>query len=183
MGEKYSFDLVTTKKGDGGASTDFEGRALRKDDALFSALGDADELNSQLGLLKHSLGGAAGPVGRREIEAIQGDLIRMSSLVAADPASERFHALAPMTGADVERLEAGQKALLEAGLTIEPKFVLPGKTPGSARADVARTVCRRAERALVRFAAERGRNDLAQALAYLNRLSDYLFILARWMER
>ncbi len=184
MPEKYHFDLVTTKNGDGGKSTDFCGRCYQKDDLLFAVLGDIDELNSAIGFLKQvasdKKSGRPGPAG---LEIVQRKLIELSSLVATDPSSDLYATLKPTLSADVEALEAVQQAMLDSGLDIQPAFVLPGATEASARADLARAICRRAERSVVRFIAERSRPDLVKSSIYLNRLSDFLFILARSLEK
>jgi len=102
--------------------------------------------------------------------------------VATSPASPLHPKLKPLTEADVEALEFWEKRLFDAGVVIRPAFVLPGATPQSAAVDVARTVCRRAERRMVAFIRTQGRPDLTAGSRYLNRLSDALFILARSME-
>lgn len=173
---KIDFDLVTTRTGDGGKTSDYSGTVDWKDAAVFDLLGDLDELNSWLGVVKHHAG------DRGRLETIQAKLIDLGSLVATDPGSTLASGLRPVAETDVSWLELWEKALLDGGVEIRPAFVLPGGTEASAWTDVARTVCRRAERRLVRFIRDQPRPDLKGAAGYLNRLSDLLFILARSLE-
>lgn len=170
------FDLVTTRTGDNGQSADYSGTVDWKDAPVFEVLGDLDELSSWLGLIKH--------FGRYEasLERVQTTLLAIGSLVATHPDSPLASALTKVTDADVDRLEVWEKRLFDDGVVIHPAFVQPGKTPRSARVDVARTVCRRAERHFVAYVRTHGRSDLHAASRYLNRLSDVLFILARSWE-
>ena len=77
------------------------------------------------------------------------------------------------------------EGILEAGLVLEPGFVVPGQTAVSADVDIARTVCRRAKRSLVRYMnfREGARSDLRNLSVLLNRTSDYLFLLGRFAEQ
>jgi len=165
------FDRVTTRTGDGGKTSTYSGAVDWKDAPVFEVLGDLDELSSWLGVIK--------PWGHRDvIEAIQTKLLQIGSLVATAPGSPLGDGLKKVTAEDVFGLEAWEKGLLDT-VVIEPVFVLPGSTPESAWTDVARTVCRRAERRMVTFVRDTPRPDLKEAARYLNRLSDALFILAR----
>ena len=173
---KIDFDLVTTRTGDDGKSSDYSGSVDWKDAPVFEVLGDLDELTSWLGVIKHF--GHHQPT----LEDIQRKLLDAGSLIATSPASALFASLRLITDTDVDALEHWEKQMLDAGVVIRPVFVLPGATPRSARIDVARTVCRRVERRLVAFMRERQRPDLRGASRYLNRLSDGLFVLARSFE-
>jgi len=173
---KIDFDLVTTRTGDNGKTSDYSGSVDWKDAPVFAVLGDLDELNSWLGVIKHF--GCYEPT----LEKIQAKLLNLGSLVATDPRSKLGETLTPLTDADIDRLEVWEKHLFDDGVMIEPVFVLPGKTPQSAQADLARTVCRRAERGFVAFVRDHGRSDLHAASRYLNRLSDCLFVFARSLE-
>lgn len=166
------FDLVTTRTGDSGKTSDFTGAVDWKDAPVFAVLGDLDELSSWLGVLKH-LGDA-----RDDLEVVQTRLMHFSSRVATTPGSPLEAGLPPFGTSQVDELEAWEQRLLAAGAVIRPRFVLPGGSPRSAQADVARTVCRRAERRLVAFVRDE-RPDLAVGARYVNRLSDVLYILAR----
>jgi len=169
------FDLVTTKTGDGGRSSDYSGRTDWKDAPVFELLGELDELGSWLGVCRH-LGR-----GRKELETCQRILLRIGALVATDPADERYSTLVPVDEAALEALEQWEAELMTR-TTLKPVFVLAGGTRKSAWVDVARTVCRRAERTAVAFVRAQNRPDLAPSSRWLNRLSDALFVLARNYE-
>jgi cob(I)alamin adenosyltransferase len=176
MAHHIDFDLVTTRTGDGGKTSDFSGTVGWKDSPVFELLGDVDELNSWLGVLKH-----LGPQ-KSAIEKVQTTLLHLGSRIATDPASPLAAQLKPVGEHEVDELERWEKNLFDGGVKIRPQFVLPGASPRSAQADVARTVCRRAERKMVAFVRD-GRPDLAPGARFLNRLSDVLFVLARsWDE-
>ena len=130
------FEFVTTRTGDRGKSSDYSGTVGWKDEPVFETLGELDELNSWLGIIKHS------SRHKPALEAIQSKLIDVGSLVATSPDSPLYAKLRPITDADIETLEAWEKQLLDAGVVIKPAFVLPGATPSSAAVDVARSVCR-----------------------------------------
>ncbi len=175
MAKEIEFDQVTTKGGDGGESSLFNGERRRKDDLVFEVLGDLDELGSFLGLAKVETGDAE---TRSLIEGPQLMLQRVCSLVATPAHDPLFEGLARVGEREVRDLEAEEKRILE-GTRIEPVFVLPGGNRLSALLDVARTVARRAERRLVALIRERGLVELVDCQKYLNRLSDFLFVLAR----
>jgi len=147
---------------------------VSKDDVRVCACGDVDELNAALGVVQ-----AHAP---REVAhllfSIQRDLFAIGAQLA-DPshAVAAKRAKAAVTTARVRRLERAIDAR-EARLPPLRAFVLPGGTPAAALLHQARTVCRRAERATVRLA--RDAHVDPRVLVYLNRLSDLLFVLARF---
>lgn len=148
--------------------TDLPGRhRLAKSDAVFDALGSLDELSAALGLLR-----AATEVREESawIESIQRDLLVIGSELATEQAR-----LAPDA---VRRIEA-ITSRLEEGLPPAQDFDLPGAGERSTRAHLARAICRRAERDLVRARERHPARVSPAALAYLNRLSGTLFALAR----
>jgi cob(I)alamin adenosyltransferase len=169
-------DVITTRGGDLGETSLGDGSRLRKDALRIEAIGTVDETNATLGLLRlHTAGDAeADPVLAR----IQNDLFDLGAdLCVPDPgplgeAGGRLRLAAAQTA----RLEA-EAAALNAALPPLTSFVLPGGTPGAAAAHLARTVARRAERVTVALAAAEAVNP--EAIRYLNRLSDLLFILSR----
>lgn len=182
------FDAVTTGTGDQGESGLYSGERLPKDDALFEVLGTIDELDSWLGLVKASLrrGLESGCSDRfpipDQIEAIQRDLTRIAAEAATSRQSPLHATLDRVGSADVERLEGWEQAVVK---SIPPPagFVVPGATRLGATIDIARTVCRRLERRFVAHARRTGGEGSSPALSYLNRLSDYLFVVARQYER
>jgi len=169
---------VTTRTGDSGTSADRSGTRDWKDAALFRTLGTPDELNSFVGVAKHHAG------THDELIAVQRTLQELGSPVATDPiTAPELHAQLPLFGEDrIDLLEVWQRTML-GEIELGREFVLPGATPASAHVDVARAVCRRAEREMVAFLRDTPRPDLETCLRWLNRLSDVLFVLARRCER
>ena len=168
MGHRLS--KITTRTGDAGETGLADGSRVPKDSPRIAALGEVDELNSAIGvLLAEEL-----PADVRScLDAVQHDLFDLGGETAIPG-----HAM--MADAQVERLEQ----LLEGFNSDLPplkEFILPGGTRAAALAHLARTTCRRAERALVTLA----RTDQVSSVArvYLNRLSDLLFVLGRVLNR
>ncbi len=165
---------IYTRKGDKG-QTSLIGRArVSKDSARLEAYGTVDELNSLLGLAR-----ALSPHVRTQeiLGRVQHDLFVVGAVLADVSPRKR----ASLDAASWGKLELDIDAL-EAGLTPLRNFILPGGTPSGAVIHLARTVCRRAERATVAVA-NSGEEIDADLLAYLNRLSDLLFVLARHDNR
>ena len=174
--KEYTFELVTTKGGDDGKSSLLDGERLFKDDDHFQVVGDLDELTSFLGMVKeqHSV---------EFIKTVQKDLIQVAGMVASKESSEeRKDYVQEISPKDVVKIEKEQKKL---NPKIATEFISPGEfvEKKTAIIDVARSVCRRAERSLVDLIRRRGRSDLVICQKYLNRLSDYLFMLARKKEQ
>ncbi|MCS6890724.1 MAG: cob(I)yrinic acid a,c-diamide adenosyltransferase [Rhodovarius sp.] len=164
-------DVITTRGGDGGETSLGDGTRVRKDALRVAAYGTVDEANAAIGLLRLHLGGDA--EADAMLARIQNDLFDLGADLCV-----------PGTGGDRLRISAGQCARLEreieamrAVLPPLSSFVLPGGSAGAAHAHLARTIARRAERLVVALAAEEPVNP--EALRYLNRLSDNLFVLAR----
>jgi cob(I)alamin adenosyltransferase len=167
---------IYTRGGDAGDTHLGDMSRTRKTSARVAAYGDVDELNSVIGLARqHDL--PAGYDGW--LAAIQNDLFDLGADLSVPPAPGDGGRLR-MPAERVARLEAWCDEVNE---TLEPlrSFVLPAGAPGAAALHVARTVCRRAERSVVALSDAEAVNP--QALAYLNRLSDLLFILARGVNR
>jgi len=170
---------IYTRTGDGGQTSLFGGGRVPKDHPRVAAYGDVDELNAALGAVL-----ACEPVAleRELLEGIQRDLFAIGARLAApDPAKvARALAKAEVTEARVVALET---AIDRAEAELQPldAFILPGGTMKGALFHVARTVCRRAERAVVALSQT---DDVPPIiLTYLNRLSDLLFTLARLANR
>ena len=166
---------IYTRTGDTGETGLFAGGRVPKDHPRVAACGDVDELNAALGMAM-TLAPAADD--RELLETIQRDLFTIGSeLATPDPAKLAQVLTGPRVGeAHVAVLE---RAIDACEATLEPlrNFILPGGTPKAAAFHLARTVCRRAERAVVRLGHET--TVSADILKYLNRLSDLLFVLAR----
>ena len=157
---------ITTRTGDGGETGLADGSRVPKDSPRIAALGDVDELNSSIGLLIcEELPSDA----KKALTAIQHDLFDLGGELAI-PGHRS------MTEEHVAELEALADQF-NAQLKPLRDFVLPGGTRAAALAHVARTVCRRAERTVVALA--RSETVARPCRIYLNRLSDFLFVLAR----
>lgn len=170
-----SMSQVTTKLGDKGYSSNYVQEKYRKDNILFDVLGTNDELSSWLGLTYHYS-------QYEPILKFQSALQSMNTLIATNPDADHPNAKLTQTFNEeaLKFLEdEEQRLLLEK--PIEARFVLPGSEASLTGAyfDMSRSVCRRAERKIVKFIAETKREDLWLALKYINRLSDLLFVLAR----
>ncbi len=170
------FERVTTRGGDKGESSLYDGTRLRKDDLLFETMGDIDELTSFLGYARASLAGEKRL--DRTIREVQQDLLKIGAMISTSPESELHAKITLLERRDLDRLEQRERKLLDR-TEISDRFVLPGETGEAARFDICRTICRRAERKVVRCIRDRSLGHLAICQNYLNRLSDYLFILAR----
>ena len=166
---------IYTRTGDAGETGLFAGGRVPKDHPRVAAYGEVDELNAALGMAM-TLAPAADD--RDLLETIQRDLFTIGSeLATPDPARLAQALSGPRVGeAHVAVLERAIDAC-EAALEPLRNFILPGGTSKAAAFHLARTVCRRAERAVVRLAHET--TVSADILKYLNRLSDLLFVLAR----
>ena len=165
---------IYTKTGDGGETSLGDGQRVGKDDPRVAAYGEVDELNAVLGLL---LAQQTGFPEADLIRQIQNDLFDVGADLCLPLESEKPNQ-APLRiqPAQVERIE---KAIdrINARLAPATSFILPGGTSAAAWCHFARTVCRRAERHIVTLGRVHKINP--QVLAYLNRLSDLLFVLAR----
>ena len=165
---------IYTRTGDGGDTGLGDGQRVPKDNPRVEAYGQVDELNAVLGLVAvHAAGGPEPEL----IRSIQNDLFDVGAdlCVPLPPAAGTDPALR-VTAAQADQLEAAIDRL-NAPLTPLNSFVLPGGTPAAAWLHLARTVCRRAERAVVTLTAAEAVNP--QVIVYLNRLSDLLFVLGR----
>jgi cob(I)alamin adenosyltransferase len=162
---------IYTRGGDAGETSLGDGSRVPKTDPRIEAYGSVDELNSLLGLV---LSGDLPAEFRAWLEQVQNDLFDLGADLSV-PLEDTRERLRVTTG-QVERLEELCDLVNE---RLEPlkSFILPGGTEAAARLHVARSVCRRAERLAVELAGKASVNPAA--LAYLNRLSDLLFILAR----
>jgi cob(I)alamin adenosyltransferase len=164
---------IYTKTGDGGDTGLFGGPRVRKDDARVEAYGDVDELNAAVGAARALV---EDPEIDRQLARIQEELFCVGAELATPHDARAHSAIPPVDAAWIERLEAAMDAW-EGELAPLTRFVLPGGTRTAAALHLARTVCRRAERRVVSVAAEVEVD--AHVLAYLNRLSDFLFVAAR----
>lgn len=163
----------------------FNGERRVKDDAIFEALGDIDELVSWLGVIKADI--SASPVSgisafSSQLHEIQKTLMRFSGQIATPKNDKLYEKMAHLSQQDLEALEASEAVLLKK-TKIGSAFVVPGQCHLSSEIDIARTICRRAERRVVTCIRSSYLGHLALGQNYLNRLSDFLFVLARWVEQ
>lgn len=167
---------IYTRSGDEGTTSLVGGARVPKTDARLEAYGTLDELNAQIGLLSTVCPDEA---CAHMLQAVQHDLFDLGTLLAT-PAAERHKVAAYAIGP--ERVSALEEAIdhLQTRLPALHAFVLPGGCAAAARAHVCRTVCRRAERRILSL--EAAQRPEPTALAYVNRLSDYLFVLARYFN-
>jgi cob(I)alamin adenosyltransferase len=162
---------IYTRRGDDGTTSVLGRKRLAKSHLLIAVLGDIDELSAVLGMARSH---AASAETAQLIERIQQNLITLSAEVAADDKTAQLPQR--ITPEYIAMLEAGIDAR-EAKLPELTGFILPGPPGASAVLHLARAVCRRAERSVV--ALHREKPVRPEMLAYLNRLSDLLFVMAR----
>ncbi len=169
--EPVRLTRIYTRGGDAGETSLGDGSRVPKTDPRIEAYGAVDELNSVLGLV---LAGDLPSEFQPWLEQVQNDLFDLGADLSVPLEDERERLR--VTAKQVERLEE-LCDLVNGRLEPLKSFILPGGTESAARLHVARSVCRRAERLAVELAGQGSVNP--DALAYLNRLSDLLFILAR----
>jgi cob(I)alamin adenosyltransferase len=171
---------IVTKTGDKGTTALMYGRRVMKNHPRIDACGDVDELNSALGLARAA---AQHDFIRGNLSLIQKDLVvLMGELAVAPEDVERYvkDGFSLVTSDRTARLEKLIQEI-EAGSREFKDWATPGETPRSAALDLARSICRRAER---RVCALQGTGELRspEAIIYLNRLADLLWLFARWDE-
>jgi cob(I)alamin adenosyltransferase len=164
-------DRVVTRGGDAGETSLGDGARLRKDAPRIEAIGAVDEANAAIGVLRLATRAVADTDAM--LARIQNDLFDVGAdLSVPGEGGDRLR----LTDVPVDRLEV-EIAAMNAAQPRLTSFILPGGSSGAAHAHMARTIARRAERTVVRLAAE---EPVTPALIrYLNRLSDHLFVLAR----
>ena len=171
---------IYTGTGDRGKTSLFSGERVSKSSARVETYGDLDELNA-------AIGAVAAAIDKRqqalidEIHTIQAGLLDAGAWLATTPGAPSTRFLKPFTDQPARRLEAAIDRM-DADLPELTQFILPGGHLSSALAHVARTVCRRTERRACQLV-EQGESgtdaSMPSILVFLNRLSDYLFVLAR----
>jgi cob(I)alamin adenosyltransferase len=164
---------IYTKTGDDGTTGLFGGERTRKDDARIECYGTIDETNAAIGLAAAAVVSEA---LRSQLLEVQSDLFTIGSHLATPVESPPAAKLPALDESIVARLEM-QIDAADGKLPRLRQFILPGGSDAAARLHFARTVCRRAERLLVAFAQDRPVPGVI--LTYMNRLSDWLFVMAR----
>ena len=164
--------IIYTRTGDNGTTSLADGTRVAKNHPLVEAYGTLDELNSHIGLLTVAV---ADEETKKILEEIENTIFSIGCYIAAHGKRE-----CPVTADSVTAFEQHIDSI-EASLPPVGGFLLPGNTEASARANVCRTICRRAERRLVDIAGNIAIEP--HVMAYINRLSDYLFLLQRQLDR
>jgi len=178
-------DRIYTRGGDAGATSLADGARRRKDDIRVEAYGAIDETNAAIGVARLAIE-TRDKIVDAMLERIQNDLFDLGAELAtpidpAKPAPDPSTRLA-IVQAQVDRLEAEIDAL-NAELAPLKSFVLPGGTAAAAHLHLARAICRRAERIMVTLMNASGEQVEPTALRYVNRLSDFLFVASRYVNR
>jgi cob(I)alamin adenosyltransferase len=166
---------IYTRGGDEGETSLHGGERVRKSDLRVATYGTVDELNATLGVARAALPQAS-PL-RKEVEGIQRLLHGIAAEIATPVAAEREKLRGRVGSGHIGKLESTIDAMQEE-LPELANFILPGGGPAGAALHVSRTVCRRAERALVELAAQD--QVRSEVLRFVNRLSDWLFVASRW---
>ncbi len=169
---------IYTRAGDAGETRLVGGQRVAKDDARIDCYGTVDELNSFVGAARVTAEAIPLTPFAAILKRVQHELFNLGSILATMP--EDVHPKQPtVTAADVKQLE---EEIDEANAVLEPlrSFVLPGGSRLDAELHVCRTVCRRAERLLISLGRET--EVPAEAIQYLNRLSDAFFVWSRWVN-
>ncbi|GAB1421925.1 cob(I)yrinic acid a,c-diamide adenosyltransferase [Anaerolineales bacterium] len=165
---------IYTKTGDAGLTSLFSGGRVAKHHLRVEAYGTVDELNSILGMVR-----AQGVEQDEWLEKIQNQLFFLGSDLAT-PLDAKADWITRIQVTDVEWLEASIDEMT-AGLEPLKNFILPGGSLQAATTHLGRTVCRRAERVVTQLLEEESLNEFV--LPYINRLSDWLFTYARWLNQ
>lgn len=165
---------IYTKTGDKGSTSLYGGKRVSKSDLRINAYGTMDELNSWMGMLRDQ---EINKDKKDILIAIQNKLFVIGSLLAAEPGNTKLK-LPSLAIADIQFLEQ-QIDTMDAILPPMRYFILPGGHPSVSVCHVTRTVCRRGERLVIELDQQAKVDPLI--IQYLNRLSDFLFVLARAM--
>lgn len=177
---------IYTGTGDRGKTSLFSGERVRKSSPRIAAYGDLDELNSVIGSMAAAMGDDH-QEQKDEIQAVQGLLLSVGAWLATTPGSASTRFLQPFTDGPVKQLEAAIDRMNES-LPELKQFVLPGGHLSAALAHTARCVCRRTERRVIALveaedSASGPTDTMGHILVFLNRLSDYLFVMARYCNQ
>jgi cob(I)alamin adenosyltransferase len=163
---------IYTKAGDKGMTSIYGGKPLSKDDIRIESYGTVDELNSWLGIL---VSNSEDEKEKQLLLKIQSELFSIGSILAST--ADKHESMPQVNQNDVEALESAID-FMQTALPPLKSFILPGGNHRSSFCHLSRTVCRRAERRIVSFSNVEQVPDLI--IVYMNRLSDYLFVLSRY---
>ncbi|PWB83893.1 MAG: ATP:cob(I)alamin adenosyltransferase [Methylocystaceae bacterium] len=176
-------DKIYTRGGDAGATSLVSGERRRKDDLRVEAYGTIDETNAAIGVARLAITAADATLDAM-LARIQNDLFDLGAELATPQKADEGKAPGGLSivQSQVDRLER-EIDELNAALAPLKSFVLPGGTPAAAHLHLARAISRRAERIIVALAHAPGEAVDGPALRYVNRLSDFLFVAARYVNR
>ncbi len=172
------FDRITTRGGDSGKTSLADGSRRFKDDIFIETLGEIDELHAALGMLKASQESIR---QRDELDWIERRLINLGGMIAVPLSSSGCKTITDIDETDIDTLERFQLDFMKK-VNLPGRFITYGGSEAGARADVARAICRRTERRLVSLIRQQVMKHLFAAQRFINRLSDYLFVLARFYD-
>ena len=167
---------IYTKTGDTGKTSLIGGTRILKNDPRIEAYGTVDELNSFTGVVYDHIEDAH---TKTIIKEIQDRLFTIGSELACDPNKDIKMVIPDLHDSDIELLEK-EMDRMDTELPVMKNFILPGGSPAVSFSHVARSVCRRAERCCINLLEHDGKVDPI-IIKYLNRLSDYFFMLARYI--
>ncbi len=163
---------IYTKGGDTGQTSLLGGKRVSKSDLRIEAYGTVDELNANIGLLKDY---HIADDHKDNLLKTQHDLFKIGSILACEVDPDQFN-LPKIEDSDITEIEKNIDEM-EKALPILKNFILPGGDLAVSQCHIARCVCRRSERLIVLLGEEEGVDEVI--IRYLNRLSDFLFVLAR----
>lgn len=169
---------IYTKTGDKGTTSLIGGTKVLKSHARIEAYGTVDELNSYLGLCRDLVDDSS---IKLLLQEIQDRLFTVGSALACDPEKETKLKIPDIKESDIQLLEDEMDKMDE---SLEPlqRFILPGGHPTVSHIHIARCICRRTERLVVHLLAADGEHEIL-IIKYINRLSDYLFTLGRYVAK
>ena len=174
---------IYTATGDGGRTSLFSGERLKKSDVRVATYGTVDELCSFIGVIDATLPHSEDKEELTEdLHSIQADLFNIGAILSTSTDSTDSSMLPPLGKDRINWLETKIDAI-QAELAELRSFILPGGHQSAAWAQVARAVCRRAERDVVSLIESQGCLYSDEIVGYMNRLSDYLFVLARYLNK
>lgn len=179
--DEITFEMVTTKKGDKGTTSLYDGTRAKKNAEIFHFLGTMDTFTSFLGFAKAKI--SSGNLQKSQdiskfIEDVQKLIIILNGMAASPNIRKPPKAI---TQEDVVFLEKFEKNLM-IEVKLKPEFILQGKSEISSIVDIARTYCRESERRIVGLIFNEDRADLQLPQKFLNRLADVLYIIARYID-
>ncbi len=170
---------IYTKTGDGGETGLVGSKRISKASARIDAIGSVDELNSLIGVIRSE------PLDddfESWLQTIQNDLFDLGAILASTPEQQKKYSIAPISENRIQDLEA-QIDQLQKTIPEIRQFILPAGNRAASLTHLARSVCRRAERAVIYLQGESSETQIPPTVvAFLNRLSDWLFIVARCLN-